>query len=49
MIFLGCLRPDVDRIDMPHFGFYEVSENIGNTGLNVYNAGLCEKLRSINH
>ena len=40
--FFGCLRPDANRIDMAHSGFYKYSENIG---LNVYDSDLCEKLR----
>ena len=47
--FFGCLRPDVNKIDMNHLGFYLYNENIKNTGLNIQDPKLCEKLRNINH
>ena len=43
--FFGCLRPDANKMDMTSLGFYKFNENIKNTGLNVYDPGLCEKLR----
>ena len=45
VFFFGCLRPDANRIDMKHLGFYRSNENIKNTGLPMSDSMLCEKLR----
>jgi len=47
--FIGCLRPSANKIAMEGIGFYEINQNIKNTGYTVLDPELCEKLRTIHH
>ena len=47
--FVGCLRPDANKIKMDYNGFYNYDQDIRNTGHTVTDPELCETLRTMNH
>jgi len=47
--FFGCLRPYANKIEMKNIGFYNLHQNIKDTGYTVLDSELCEKLRTIHH
>jgi len=47
--FFGCLRPYANRIELDFNGFYDVGQDIRNTGYTIGDSELCEKLRTMKH